>query len=119
MAALWIRPGTVNPLWRYHGRGGVFPRVFVYTALAWIPYAISMFVARSLLTSRDPKATAFFIVCAVAITLAACGFYLGLLNPIATPSPVEISIGVAASLVAVGLLAAVIWKDDAPDDFLS
>jgi hypothetical protein len=34
MAVLWIRPGTVDPLWGYYGRWGVFPRLFVYTAVA-------------------------------------------------------------------------------------
>jgi hypothetical protein len=118
MAVLWIRPGTVDPHWRFYGRYTILVRVVIHTALAWMPYVISLAVSRSLLTSRDPKATVFFIVIALAVTLVACGFYLGWFEKVATLSPIEISAGVTAVLAALAGLAAVIWQDDAPDRFL-
>jgi hypothetical protein len=110
-------PGTFNPIIRPVGAYGFVVRIALFTATAWIPFVISANVSRSLLSSRDPKATAFFIVCATAITLAACGFYLGLFTTLATLSPIEISAGVLTLLAAVAFLCAFFWKDDAPDNF--
>jgi hypothetical protein len=117
MFVLWIRPGTFVPhLILYHSRYGDFARIVVNTAVAWMPYAISIAVSRSLLESRDLKATVFFIASASAITVAACGLYLGLFSTIATLSPLEISAAVVTMLVVVAWLGSIIWKDDVPDN---
>jgi hypothetical protein len=115
MFALWIRPGTFVPHLIIYGRYGDIARIVINTSVAWMPYAISIAVSRPLLESRDPKATVFFIACACAITIAACGLYLGLFSTI---SPLEISTAVVAMLVAVAWVCSIIWKDDAPDGFL-
>jgi hypothetical protein len=117
MFALWIRPGTFVPHLIVHSRYGDFARIVVSTAVAWMPYAISIAVSRTLLESHDPKATVFFIASASAITVAACGLYLGLFSTIATLSPLEISAAVVTMLVVVAWLSSIIWKDDAPDNF--
>jgi hypothetical protein len=113
--AYWIRPGSVTvPLrWSVPHYADVVP--IVATSAAWFPYVISMILCRSLLSSRDPKATLFFIVFAIVITAGSVALDLnlvGMRNPL---SPMLISLLVTLALVAASGVSSVLWPNDASE----
>jgi membrane protein YdbS with pleckstrin-like domain len=73
------------------------------TSIAWIPYVISLLVSRSLLASRNPKATAAFIVAAIVITIASVIVYLNLFDLRMPLSPILAAVAVTIVLVVAAL----------------
>ncbi len=82
------------------------------TAVAWLPYVISWFVSRSLLSGRDSKAVLVFIAVAVGVAALSVACYLNLLEMMEAPSPLLISAGVTIALVLAAGLCAAIWRSD-------
>jgi hypothetical protein len=110
----WIRPGTFNPFIRPHGAYGYVVRITLFTAIAWIPFAISAKFSRSVLSSRNPKASCLFICCAIVITVIGCGFYLNLFSPRLVLQPFATAAAVTVGLIAAAGICAAIWRDDMP-----
>jgi hypothetical protein len=111
--AYWIRPGTVNvPIrWSLPHFADVMP--IVATAMAWLPYLISMIVCRSLLSSRDRKATLLFVVFATIFTAAYVAILLNIVGPRKRPSPILVSLLLTLALVATSGVCSLLWTDDA------
>lgn len=78
----WIRPGTFTGY--YPRRSGVL--AVMVTTLAWLPYVISWFVSRSLLSGRDSKAAIVFIAVAGGVAALSAACYLNWLEMSEAPS---------------------------------
>ncbi len=82
------------------------------TTLAWLPYVISWFVSRSLLSGCDSKAAIVFIAVAGGVAALSAACYLNLLEMTEAPSSLLISAGVTIALVLAAGLCASIWRSD-------
>ncbi|MGB6308622.1 MAG: hypothetical protein WBF89_12620 [Steroidobacteraceae bacterium] len=112
-SAYWIRPGTVTvPVrWSVPHFADVVP--IVATSMAWLPYLISMIVCRSLLSSRDRKATLLFVVLATIITALYVAILLNLVGPRKGLSPTLVSLLLTLALVVTSGVCSLLWPDDA------
>jgi hypothetical protein len=108
----WVRPGTFRPHLpgRYGGAVGPAFSIVTNTFVAWVPYVISGFFSRAVLSLRDPKATLLFIGCSAGIAIGAASFYFNLFQMREAPSPLLISASVTVALMVAAGLCAAIWR---------
>lgn len=85
------------------------------TAIAWIPYVISLLVSRSLLASRNPKGTAACIFAAIVITIASVIEYLNLFDLRMPLSPILAAVAVTVFLVVAALGISAITPTESPE----
>jgi hypothetical protein len=108
-------PNTFTP--HLPGRVGVGSPpsigIVIDSGPAWIPYVISWLFSRWLLSGRDQKATAIFIVGGSGIALASAFLYMNLLNLGIGLNRIIVAGTVTLALVVVAGTCSLIWPADA------
>ena len=98
-AALWIRLGPEYSSPTYHRAGGT---ILLVTLGAWLPYALSWAIARTLLPGRGTAL--WFAIGLAAVCVISCIAYVGLLG--IPPHTVGISMATATALAILALCCA-------------